>query len=164
MDLLKEHNFAAVFMNDKEKKGFKMKKLVLFLPVALALLLSSSMCSNDYEELKDGFIFQNVSNDTVCIVVSHEYPDTLYPFEPDVTYDYILPNRNVRIGEYSLRSWFDKSSVLQVFVYDKKVPLGVFLRKHHAELARFELTKELLRNQKWIVTYSPTPATQPENP
>ena len=60
-------------MNDKEKKGFKMKKLVLFLPVALALLLSSSMCSNDYEELKDGFIFQNVSNDTVCIVVSHEY-------------------------------------------------------------------------------------------
>jgi len=141
-----------------------MKKLVLFLPVALALVLSSSMCSNDYEELKDGFIFQNVSNDTVCIVVSHEYPDTLYPFEPDVTYDYILPNRNVRIGEYSLRSWFDKNSVLQVFVYDHTVPLGVFLRKHHVELARIEVTEELLRKQKWIVTYSPAPTTDTENP
>jgi len=141
-----------------------MKKLVLFLPVALALVLSSSMCSDDSNDLEDGFIFQNVSNDTVCVVVSHEYPDTLYPFDVDETREHILPNHNVRIGEYHLRDWFNKNSVLQVFVYDHTVPLGVFLRKHHVELARIEVTEELLRKQKWIVTYSPAPTTDTENP
>ena len=142
----------------------KMKKVLFFLPIALGLMLSSSTCTNDYEEYNDGFIFQNESNDTLQLVISTEYPDTLYPFEPDVTYDYILPNRNVRIGERSLGSWFYENSVVQLFVYDHKVPLGVFLRKHHVELARFEVTKELLRKQKWIVTYSPAPAIKPENP
>ena len=133
-----------------------MKKVLFFLPIALGLMLSSSTCTDDYEECDDGFIFQNESSDTLQLVISSEYPDTLYPIDAEYTYEFVRPKSDMRIGN---SSWFHENSVVQLFVYDHKVPLGVFLREHHAELARYELTQQSLRQQNWIVKYTgATPA------
>jgi len=139
-----------------------MKKVLFFLPIALGLMLSSSTCTDDYEECNDGFIFQNESNDTLHLVVSTEYPDALYPVDAEATY-YVLPKSDRRIGENWLGSWFRKNSVLQLFVFDNSVPLGVFLREYHVEQARYELTEQGLRKQKWIVKYPANTPVQSNN-
>lgn len=135
--------------------------MLFFLPVALGLMLSSSTCSDDYEDLDDGFIFQNESNDTLKLVISTEYPDTQYPIDAEGTYRYVMPKSDIRIGDRALGEWFRENPVLQLFVYDYEVPLGVFLREHHAERARYELTEQGLRQQKWIVKF---PSAEPAIP
>lgn len=141
-----------------------MKKVLFFLPIALGLMLSSSTCTDDYEAYDDGFIFQNESNDTLQLVISTEYPDKLYPIDAEVTYNYVLPKSDVRIGEYWLGDWFRENAVLQLFVYDHKVPLGVFQREYHVELARYELTEQSLKQQNWIVRYQPASPSTSDNP
>jgi len=141
-----------------------MKKVLFFLPIALGLMLSSSTCTNDYEEYNDGFIFQNESSDTLQLVISTEYPDKLYPIDAEATYHYVMPRSDVRIGNQSLGDWFRKNSVLQLFVYNHDVPLGVFQREYHAERARYELTEQSLKQQNWRVKYQPVSPSTSDNP
>ena len=64
-------------------------KKAYYLLLALPLLLMSMKCDNDSPET--ACIFRNESQDTVAVVVSEEYPDTLYPMNPKNIYRNILP-------------------------------------------------------------------------
>ena len=126
-----------------------------YLLLALPLLLMSMTCE-EYEP-ETVCIFQNKSQDTLTIVVSNEYPDTLYPMDPEyIIYD-LMPGdyKGIQV-DYS--DWYDNGYVLQLFVYDASIPkLGAYLRKQHVETAHYTLTKEDIRAMEGIVTYPPQP-------
>lgn len=129
-------------------------KKAYYLLLALPLLLMSMKCDDDGPET--ACIFRNESQDTVAVVVSEEYPDTLYPMNPQNIYRNILP------GDYQgivvdYDDWnYHKDYVLQLFVYDHSIPqFGTYLRDKHVELARYQLTKEKIKAMKGVVIYPP---------
>ena len=129
-------------------------KKAYYLLLALPLLLMSTKC-DDYDP-ETACIFRNESQDTIAVVVSEEYPDTLYPMNPRNIYSYIMP------GDYQgitvdYHDWnYQKDYVLQLFVYDHSIPkFGTYLRDKHVELARYQLTKEKIKALQGVVIYPP---------
>ena len=131
-------------------------KKSFYLLLALPLLLMSMTCVNDYDDVDTACILRNESMDTVTVVVSEEYPDTLYPMNPTHIYSDILPGDyqgiQVDYGNWNYR----KDFVLQLFVYDNAVPrFGAYLRDKHVELARYRLTRDEVQAMKGVVIYPP---------
>lgn len=129
-----------------------MKKLY-YLLLALPLILMSMTCEDDDPET--ACMFTNESFDTVTVVVSLEYPDSLYPMHPYRTYYNISPGEycGIQVDHYQ---WYDDDFVLQLFVYDHDIPrLGTYLRAKHVERAYYKLTKEDIKAMGGVVAYPP---------
>lgn len=131
-------------------------KKTFYLLFALPFLLMSMTCGDYYDEAETACIFRNESQDTVTVVVSGEYPDTLFPMNPTHIYTDVLPGDYQGIS-VDYQDWnYRKEYVLQLFVYDHAVPrFGAYLRDKHVELARYQLTKDEVKAMKGVVIYPP---------
>lgn len=113
----------------------------------------SMTCEDDNPET--ACIFRNESLDTVSIVVSREYPDSLYPMHPYRIHYSISPGEYCGI-QVDYNDWSNNNFVLQLFVYDYNIPrLGTYLRAKHLEMAYYKLTKEDIKAMGGVVTYPP---------
>lgn len=130
-------------------------KKTLTLLLALPLLLMSSTCEDS--ERVTACMFRNDSGDTLVVVVSTEYPDTLFPMTPHQIIYECLPGTCYEI--YVDEDWFFRNdAVLQFFVYDHSIPqLGTYLRGIHPERARLEISMSAVRDYQGMLTYPPIP-------
>ena len=140
-------------------------KRAYYLLLAIPILLMSMRCEDDYGTGTIACIFRNVSQDTLTVVVSEEYPDTLFPYYKMALYKNILPGglQGIQVNSYD---WNDNQDyVLQLFVYDHSVPhFAAYLREKHVELFRYQLTKKEIKAMGGIVVYPPQHYINTEQP
>ena len=131
-------------------------KRASYLLLAVPILLMSMKCEDDFGTGVTACIFRNVSQDTLAVVVSEAYPDTLFPYSPTCLYRNILPGEYVGIQVHSYQ-WNDNQDfILQLFIYDNSVPhFAAYLREKHVELARYQLTKKEIKAMNGFVIYPP---------
>ena len=132
---------------------------LLFVIIAISSCIFAEVQVEEYEVI----VFNNSSDDTICIHFSLDYPDTLSPI-PRRKITRFLPHQSIVITSLSSRTeLFAKTKVIQAFVYRAKDINNIVdefhgktdsvLRERHIELRRYELSREWLEEHDWTVVY-----------
>ncbi len=143
-----------------------MKRNSTVLIVAFGLLLSSS-CGDKEKDCHKVITFKNTRNDTLFVVSSSQYPDTLNlegipnPLL-DQSFTMVLPKENntqvLRRRDCIELAFKDliPSDTLMVYVFDSKViedsPWDT-IKANYNVLKRYDLSLDDLKRMNWIITY-----------
>ena len=101
--------------------------------------------------------FYNNSDKTVCLLYTHNYPDTTITKEDNPNFDSegIPPHTHRLAYSYlSRKQVFRRNYIVQIYVLDwDKTRSKLPFEERFSYLRRYELTREWLEEHDWTVTY-----------
>ena len=135
-----------------------MKKLsTIFLLIICPTLLISCLFAEEIGPGEPFITFYNNSDKTVCLLYTHNYPDTTITKEDNPNFDSegIPPHTHRLAYSYlSRKQVFRRNYIVQIYVLDwDKTRSKLPFEERFSYLRRYELTRKWLEEHDWTVTY-----------